>query len=187
MTTTTPILVPRRLQDRPLWRGLPIPYITLIRDDGTPDFRVTDETKRREVVMNDWCQLCGDQLGKWVFFVGGPEAAKANAYFEPASHLDCLVYAMRVCPFIVGRIEHADLSKVEKAYEDTNITVRADATFSSVRNPLWVITKATRWDYVRTTDGTILMRPHVVKSTVPFMPDEMGEQDWESVRKELLQ
>lgn len=187
MTTTTPIPVPRRLQDRPLWRGLPIPYITLIRDDGTPDFRVTDEVKRRDVIQNDWCQLCGEALGKWVFFTGGTQAAEVGAYFEPAAHLDCLVYAMRVCPFIVGKIEHAPLAKVEKAYEGTDITVRADATFSGVRNPLWVITKATRWSYVRTSDGTILLRPHVVKQTLPFMPEEMGEHDWEAWTKELLQ
>jgi hypothetical protein len=190
-----PIPIPRRLQDRPLWRGLPIPYITMIRDDGTPDFRVTDEHNRRAVIENDWCQLCGDALGRWVFFTGGTEAAKANAYFEPAAHLDCLIYAMRVCPFIVGRIEHADLAKIQEHYDvpvgrastkdGHSIVVKADDTFASVRNPLWVIKKATRWSYGRTGDGTILLRPHVVKESPPFMPEEMASHDWEQLAREL--
>jgi hypothetical protein len=67
--------------------------------------------------------LCGEPLGKWFFFTGGTEAAKGNQYFEPAAHLDCLIYAMQVCPFIAGKMEHADLAKVEAANPDVKVVV----------------------------------------------------------------
>jgi hypothetical protein len=179
------IPIPRRLKNRPLFRGLPIPFITMTGDDGQPDFRVTDEYKRRTVMKNHWCQLCGEQLGRYIFFVGGTEAANANQYFEPACHLDCLVYAMQVCPFIVGRIEHADVEKVKAQRPDWD--VRADATFSTVRNPYWIIKKATGYDYRKTSDGTILMAPQgVVASTTPIHAESMTPDEWDRITKELM-
>lgn len=182
--------IPKRLKQRPQWRGLPIPYIALIKPDGQPDFRVTDEHKRRSVIVNHWCQLCGEPLGKWMFFVGGTEAAKANQYFEPAAHLDCLIYAMQVCPFIAGKIEHADLEKVQKQYEQpiarsvtdpegkVKIQVSADETFSAVRNPYWVIKKANGYGGVRTKQGTVLLVPWVFKETPPIHAETMTPREW---------
>jgi hypothetical protein len=188
---------PKRLKVRPQWRGLPIPYIALITPDGAPDFRVTDEQKRSSVIRNRWCQLCGEPLGKFFFFVGGTEAAKANQYFEPAAHLDCLIYAMQVCPFIVGRIEHADLEKVQRDLDTKvarcvtdpeskqGITVTSDETFSAVRNPFWVIKKANGWSLLKTQQGTILLYPWVVSETKPLHPESMTPADWRNVMKEL--
>jgi len=182
---------PKRLKVRPQWRGLPIPYITMVSVDGTPDFRVTDEQKRMSVIQNVWCQLCGQPLGKWFFFTGGTDAAEANYYFEPAAHLDCLIYAMQVCPFIVGRIEHADIAKVQKDYDTTTgryasgVTVHVDDTFSIVRNPWWIIKKANGWSYAKTKDGTILLHPWVVKQTDALYPETMTAADWKVVMEEL--
>ena len=176
---------PKRLKQRPQYRGMAIPYIALIDAvTGQPDFRVTDEQKRASVIRNRWCQLCGEQLGKFFFFVGGPEAAKANQYFEPACHLDCLLYAMQVCPFIVGRSEHADIEKV--AAKHPELTVKADETFSTVRNPLWIIKKANGWSLMKTEQGTILLYPWVVKETPALEPDKMSASDWRAVEKYLL-
>jgi len=187
--------------NRPRYRGLPIPFIALVRPDGKPDFRVVDEEARRRVLNNRWCQLCGEPLGKWVFFIGGTEAAKANHYFEPPTHLDCVIYAMQVCPFIVGRIEHVDLGKIEKEYEGktfarsvtdpasgrVGIQVHADETFSAVRNPYWVIKKAADWHYALTPDRTLLVVPEAVnKTTEPLHAESMSAADWEKVEQELI-
>jgi len=145
---------------------------------------VTDEQKRASVIRNRWCQLCGEPLGKWMFFTGGTEAAKANQYFEPGCHMDCLIYAMQVCPFIVGRIEHAELDKVASSHPD--MTVRADDTFSTKRNPLWIIKKATSFSLMKSNDGTILLYPHAVKETPALKPEEMTATDWRQVEKFLL-
>lgn len=178
------VKVPRRLKARPKWKGLPIPYIALIRDDGTPDFRVTNELARREVISNHRCQLCGEPLGKWFFFTGGPAAAAQNAYFEPACHLDCLVYAMQVCPFIVGKMEHADLAKVQA--DNPDVTVAVDETYTSVKSEAWVITKSNGWRVIRTKGGTFLIQPHVLKRTGLLYPQKMTAADWDKVKEELL-
>ena len=178
------IPIPRRLEKRPRYKGLPIPWIALIREDGQPDFRVTDAEKRHQVMLNRWCQLCGEPLGKWQFFTGGTEAAKHNQFFEPACHLDCLVYAMQVCPFIVGKMEHADLEKVQKANPD--VTVAIDETYTTVRNPNWVIVKANGWRYLRTQGGTILIQPWVVKQSETLHPETMDAAEWQRVQASLM-
>ena len=175
---------PKRLKQRPHWRGLAIPYIATIHEDGTPDFRVTDHVKRLSVIKWRQCQLCGQALGKWFFFTGGPLAAKQNAYFEPACHLDCLIYAMQVCPFIVGSMEHADLEKVKADNPDRVVLV--DETYTSVKSDTWVIKKASGWTHVRTQSGTIMLQPDVVKETGELRPKTMTIGDWNRVMKELL-
>lgn len=175
---------PKRLKQRPHWRGLAIPYIATIRDDGTPDFRVTDHVKRLAVIKWHQCQLCGQQLGKFVFFVGGPVSAKQNAYFEPACHLDCLIHAMQVCPFIIGTMEHADLAKVQAANPDRTILI--DDTYVAAKSETWIIKKATGWTYVTTQGGTLLLHPNVVKETAELRPKTMTIGDWNAVMKELL-
>jgi len=175
---------PKRLRQRPHWRGLPIPYVAMINPQGQPDFRVTDQQKRHSVMKNRWCQLCGQPLGRWMFFAGGTEAARCNAYFEPACHMDCVVYAMQVCPFIVGRIDHADLEKVAAAHP--GMIVKADDTFAATRNERWVITKAVGYSYTRTPDGTILNVPHAILSTVALYPETMTAQDWSQIERALM-
>jgi hypothetical protein len=179
----TNIPIPKHLFHRPRYRGLPIPYIAVMKDDGTPDFRVTDESARRAVIKHRLCQLCGQKLGTRFFFVGGPESAKANAYFEPAAHLNCVIYAMQVCPFIIGRIEHADVAKVEAANPD--LVVKVDETFASKRNPLWIIKKASDYSFTMTRDKTLLIVPRVVGQTEELCPETMTADDWSKVREAL--
>jgi hypothetical protein len=66
------------------------------------------------------------------------------------------------------------------------ITIRADDTFSAVRNPLWIIKKADSWRLAKTKDGTVLIIPHVLKETAPLKPEEMTPADWRKVTEELL-
>jgi len=184
--------IPKRLKQRPQFKGLPIPYIALINDDGKPDFRVTDEAKRHSVMMNKWCQLCGQPLGKFSFFVGGKKAAAANQYFEPGCHLDCLIYAMRVCPFIAGKMQHVDLAKVQKEYEQQvsrvaeGVRIQADDSFTVEKDEYWVIKKAIGWSYVRTHGNTILLIPAAVKTTPPLHAQSMSAEDWNKTMKWLM-
>ena len=177
---------PKRLRQRPQHKGLPVPYITMILDDGKPDFRVTDEKKRISVIANGWCQLCGEPLGKAFFFTGGIDAAKANLYFEPASHLDCLTYAMQVCPFIVGRINHADTNKLKSQYDNSGINIIEDDVFAAKRNPWWVIKKADRWRHTFSPGGTLLLEPHEILTTNRLHPETMTAADWHAVFSALL-
>ena len=179
--------IPKRLQQRPRHRGLPIPYIAFIAQNGEPDFRVIDQDKRMMVATHRMCQLCGHPLGRFMFFVGGPGAAEMNQYFEPPLHLDCLIYAMQVCPFIVGRIDkHAGVDKVQKKHPDAVVT--ADETFLDVRQPEWVIKKALDFQFGMTTQDTILFLPRQILGTTAYLyPDKMGPEDWAKVKQELAQ
>lgn len=180
------IEVPKRLKNRPKHKGLPIPYIAMITDEGVADFRITDEEKRWDVMINQKCQLCAEPLGKYFFFTGGVEAAKANLYFEPAAHLDCLLYAMQVCPFIVGRTDHVDPDKIAAKHKGTTIHVIKEILPG--RNPLWVIKKADDYRYAKViTTGQVLIQPHVIFETKPICPEKMSPQDWEDVKDILLE
>jgi hypothetical protein len=179
-----PIPVPERLQGRPQYHGLPIPYIALIKENGEPDFRVTDEVKRREVMMIGLCQLCGQELGKYFFFMGGPISAENNLYFEPAAHLECVLYAMQVCPFIIGKLEHAEVEKIQA--DNPEVMVKVDDSYTTIKQSDWVIKKARQFSFVSTPGGTILIRPQmIIYQTQLLYPPKMKPEDWEKLRKEL--
>jgi len=185
METKEPVRIPKRLKQRPQWKGLPIPYIALVGEDGTPDFKVTDQHKRLSVMRNHWCQLCGEPLGRFCFFVGGIEAAKANQYFEPACHLDCLIYAMRVCPFIIGKIEHADPDKIAAKHAHEQIQVVKEVL--PARNPYWVIVKASGWRAIKfASSPQIFLKPDRIKATDPLHAETMTYSDWRKVEEFLL-
>lgn len=177
--------IPEKLQGRPTYKGLPIPYIAHIKPDGEADFRITDQEKRREVMLERLCQLCGHRLGKFIFFVGGPRAAEGNQYFEPATHLDCLIYAMQVCPFIAGKMEHAEVTDVQA--DNPDVIVGVDETYTSVKDPLWVIKKAQSYGFWQLPSGTILLRPtEILYVTKPLLAEKMGPEDWAKVRYQLV-
>lgn len=179
------IEIPKHLQNRPRWRGLAIPYIALIRDDGEPDFRVTNDINRRVVMMERLCQLCGNKMGKYLFFVGGPMAAKNNRYFEPQAHLDCLIYAMQVCPFIAGRLEHVDPDKIQEELPP-DIKVYVNSGFTTVKSPWWVIKKALNYQFDVITPVEILLIPvDVIYQTDPLHAETMTAKEWEIVKNEL--
>jgi hypothetical protein len=179
------IPIPKHLEANLRWRGLPVPYIALIKPDGQPDFRVTDEMARRQVIVNRKCQLCAEPLGKYIFFVGGPEAAKANQYYEPAAHLDCLLYAMQVCPFIVGHKEHVDPEKIQSQMPE-GITIHVSQAFTVVRNPYWVIKKATGYDLLILTAKDVLIQPNgIIYETDPLHAESMTAEDWKKVEQQL--
>jgi hypothetical protein len=179
------IPIPKHLEGRPRWRGLPIPYIALIKDDGEPDFRVTDEINRRVVMLERRCQLCGEKMGRNLFFVGGTMAAKNNRYFEPQTHLDCVIYAMQVCPFIAGRLEHVDPNEIQKEM-DPGVTVYVNSGFTTVKNPWWVIKKALNYRFDIVAPNEILIVPdNIIFQTEPIHAETMTAEEWKEIETEL--
>jgi hypothetical protein len=185
MNPDAPLRIPPRLAVRPRWRGLPVPYIATLKPDGEPDFRVTDVLARDKVILERRCQLCGEFLGKFIFFVGGPACASALAYYEPPCHLGCLMYAMQVCPFIAGGMEHASIAEVQA--ENPHIKVMADQSFTTVKSEFWVIIKATHYNLLLQSDNTVLLRPENVRGkTEPLHAQTMSAADWRGVQAKLL-
>lgn len=176
------IPIPEKLAGNRMWRGMPVPYLALIGADGEPDFRVIDELKRGIVAGGQLCQLCGQKLGRAKFFVGGPNAAAASQYFEPPAHLECLIYAMQVCPFILGKVEHADPDKVSADHDGLALTV--DSRVLPARVPEWVIVKATGYRLVKL--GSYYFQPTGVLLTHPVLvPENMTAADWQTVEATL--
>ena len=153
---------------------MPIPYGVLISPDGTPDFRVTDEAKRMAILKYRLCGLCGEPLGKFQFFVGG---AKSTAFYDPPSHLDCAIYAMQTCPFIVGRITYATEQSIKDRHEGEPVAIQTDPTFSSKRPDYWKVVKASGYKLL-VQGQSIIMVPNTVRATPPIHTASMDGAAW---------
>lgn len=95
---STPI--PPRLAGRPVFRGMAVPYIVKILDDGTPDFKIQEEAIRVECLVRKKCALCGQPLDEEFVFIGGASCAKQGLFIDPANHEECALYAAAACPFL---------------------------------------------------------------------------------------
>jgi hypothetical protein len=79
--------------------GYPVPYFVAYRD-GKPDFRCMDHEKMVIAVRHKRCWMCGQPLGKHLTFAIGPMCAVNRNIAEPPSHLACLEYGVKACPFL---------------------------------------------------------------------------------------
>jgi hypothetical protein len=95
----------------PVWNGWVVPYFATQLPDGTPEFRVVDEVKRKEAVFDRLCWICGVYVNEtgWISFIGGNRSISNRLFFDPGSHEECARYAAQVCPYLSGskRIERA--------------------------------------------------------------------------------
>lgn len=81
--------------------GYPVPWFVAVID-GTPDFRVIRPGGIETALRGRLCWTCGIafQRREDRAFVIGPMCAVNRVSAEPASHLDCAVYAATHCPFL---------------------------------------------------------------------------------------
>ena len=92
----------RRLATRPIdpKRRLPIPYAQLVNPDGTANFAAIDGPKALRGAANRDCGLCGQRMGRWVAFLGGPRNVEHGGYLDPPMHVSCAEDATRLCPHL---------------------------------------------------------------------------------------
>lgn len=186
MRAPAPLPIPRLLRRNVRHKGLPVPYIALMGEDGVPDFRVVDEHKRLRTARHHSCQLCGKPIGARFYFVGGPKSMAQLAYYEPPAHLECLMYAMQACPFIAGKIEHAEVAKVAQKHAGF-ASVKIDPNFETLRDPAWHIVKAQGYHLVvyPNSNSWLFMPDDVELITVALHPETMTRRDWREVTKQL--
>lgn len=101
---------PPQLAARPHWGEFAIPFVTHVREDGRPDFRVHDNKRRDLCATEHLCQLCGTALGDRFAFIGTRRSTQRRTFGEPPMHLDCMEWAWRVCPWLGGRDHRPGLS-----------------------------------------------------------------------------
>jgi hypothetical protein len=71
-----------------------------------PDFRVVCPARWSECVVKGLCCLCGKPLDPWLYLVSDIPTADNRLFPDPAMHHECALYAIRVCPFLLGTREH---------------------------------------------------------------------------------
>ena len=93
-------------------RGYPIPYNVARGVDGTPLFTVNDSRTHMQCLCQGLCPICGETLGKWKWFVGGPRSAfeEHGWYIDLPGHAECEKFALQTCPYLaapryLGRID----------------------------------------------------------------------------------
>ena len=161
METPSMIMPPPRLARRPKdARGYPIPWNVLVGDDGTPFFTVNDDRRHWVAVRDGLCPLCGEALGRWKWFVGGPRSAfdENGWYMDLPGHRDCIEFALQVCPYLAapkygGRIDivHAEkLGKLTPVFlDETQIPERPDVFVAVASTRVEVRSRGPLLPYVR--------------------------------------
>lgn len=93
--------MPPALARRPQWKGMPVPYTTLISNEtGEPNFKVTDRAAWLIALADKLCALCGEALPYWVWYIGSAEHVSQEIVFDLAMHFDCAQWACLSCPYI---------------------------------------------------------------------------------------
>lgn len=95
--------IPPRLRARPCdARGYPITYVTMRDGDGKPDFRVVDNAKLAYCLRLRLCGMCGQPLGRHVFFIGGNLCVVNRLFLDPPMHKECAIFALQACPHLAN-------------------------------------------------------------------------------------
>jgi hypothetical protein len=83
-------------------RGLPIPVIVMRDGLGEPHFTMNDTRTAARLFREGGCGICGQRLGAYKCFVGGPGSAfhPQGRYFDGPVHLDCAEFALHACPYL---------------------------------------------------------------------------------------
>lgn len=116
MTTLIPDRIARLPKDK---RGYPIPWNILRGVDGSPLFTVNDDRRAWRALREHLCPICGEPLGRWHWWVGGPRSAfdEHGWYIDLPGHHECMTFSLATCPYLaapkyLGRIDVADPSKL---------------------------------------------------------------------------
>lgn len=102
-------------------RGYPIPWNVLRDKAGVPVFIANDDRKHWQAIREHRCPLCGETLGKFHWWVGGPQSAFAEGggYIDLPMHHECAQFALQTCPYLAmphyqpDRIPAPDGSRLE--------------------------------------------------------------------------
>lgn len=101
MITTMTMNIPGRMKNLDVdRRGIPIPKFVYVDSDGKPEFRIADQGYRYTCAKHKVCWICGSNMGKWSYFIGGPLSSRNHASSDGWMHKECARYALQVCPYL---------------------------------------------------------------------------------------
>jgi hypothetical protein len=102
-----------RLEARPKFKGLPIPY-TVPVVDGVPDFKGVDPTRWGKAAKTNLCHLCGQPNDSTLAWLGGPGCEVSRIFQDGPMHEACAREAIRLCPFVSARKDYSAKTKAAK-------------------------------------------------------------------------
>ena len=123
-------------------RGYVIP-VNVQRDPaGRPHFTVNDAAKSLALSLDKRCGICGQELERDTWFVGGPlSALHVNGrYFDGPVHGDCGRYALQVCPWLAAP-RYARRIEDRTVPEELRPAVMHDPTMMPDRPEVFVIAR----------------------------------------------
>jgi hypothetical protein len=129
-------------------RGYPIPWNVLRDVDGNPLFTVNDDRRAWRALRSQLCPICGERLGRWRWFVGGPRSAfdEYGWYLDLPGHHECMSFALAICPYLaapkyLGRV---DVTRPEKLPPEARVLL--DETIITDRPEVFVAVASNRME-----------------------------------------
>jgi hypothetical protein len=163
-------------------RGYPVFFAVYVDAEGTPDFRVTDDAKRRQCWRERRCGICGDELGYWLWFIGGERSVANRLFSDPPMHEDCARYAMAVCPFLARpQAKYApDVEERADRLEEGGAEVHVTDTTQTKRPAHMALYRTRRFEVVQLpaiAGGGLSARAAPAKAIEWFPPKEQASED----------
>lgn len=124
LTVHPPVPIPLVLDQRPKWKGYPIPFVMYVDERGVPDFRVNDERYVTLAIERRLCGLCGTPLTRnWHAFIGGPLCEPNRLFTDGPMHVGCARYAMTVCVYLATPSAHHARDEAIAARHGGKVTI----------------------------------------------------------------
>lgn len=150
------ILIPDRMKRLPRdARGYPVPFVQLIYDDGTPDFRTLDAGKLIQALRRKLCGLCGVALGKHIYFLGGPKCVEYGHFYDPPMHRDCALFALQTCPHLARSKGKYAGTEARGDIGDAKLIV---GEMDTTKSEWFGLMHTTAFDFGRTPEGMLVVR-----------------------------
>jgi hypothetical protein len=150
-----------KLNKRPLYKGLVIPYIVMVKEDK-PFFKLNDSTIVQKCIKEKLCSVCGGKLENDKWLIGGPASAfhKQGAYVDIPVHKECAIYSLTTCPYMAYTQYTAKEGVSEKLKKEFPDVLLYNPTIDSTRLQYFVLVKII--DYVITPNQFIRpIRPYL--------------------------
>ena len=112
--------IPRRLRNRPVYKGMPVPANTMWLD-GVPDFATIDQKEGLRLSTSRKCALCGQRMRGQVAFIASSRvmAAEQPVFRDGPMHEECARYSFEICPMVSGEhMEYRADSVTDAKYKD---------------------------------------------------------------------
>jgi hypothetical protein len=89
--------IPDFLSHRPVdHRGYP--YLFML---GEEQFKGLLMDRVYRCATERLCGICGEKMGYWVTFVGGPMSCANRTFSDPPFHPECAEFAFDICPYLL--------------------------------------------------------------------------------------